>query len=61
MHDALLRKRGSEVPRSSRPCNTKRQFTLGPRARPYVEELMTAAIAQLSKEFSNGLEDTEDC
>jgi hypothetical protein len=33
-----------EVPCSSRPYNTKRQFTFGPRERLYVEEVMTAAI-----------------
>jgi coenzyme PQQ precursor peptide PqqA len=47
MHDALLRKRlkVSEVPRSSPPHNTKRQFSWGPAARRYIEEVMTAAIA----------------
>jgi hypothetical protein len=50
----------SEAPRSSPPYNTKRQFTLEDAARCYIEEVMTAAVAPLTKEFSNGLENTDD-
>jgi hypothetical protein len=50
----------SVAPRSSPPYNTKRQFTLEGAARRYMEGVMTAAVAPLTKEFSNGLENTED-
>jgi hypothetical protein len=44
----------------SGPHKTKRQFNWAPATRRYIEDVMTAAIAPRTKEFSNGLENTED-
>jgi coenzyme PQQ precursor peptide PqqA len=41
---------GWQVPRSSLPHNTNRQFTWGPAVRRYIKDVMRAAIAPLTKE-----------